>query len=220
MCVQICACICNFLYPLSKRNQRLWSLVKAECFMNPGHLNVIEIRQNTKAKTPQQKDSDAHLQEWLEERTCEHPTLETVGDVFEKPISTDGHERGRSRKQHSPLPMEHTRPVILPLLVWWSLREGSWPWRMEPGVHADPAAPSTLSQTPHNRGPGREQGPPWACCQEAVGRHLQSPGRKRHPTASRMAQSCDPKCGAGLPVNHGPGKQRQCGSGRRAAPDF
>lgn len=87
MCVQICACICNFLYPLSKRNQRLWSLVKAEWFMNPGHLNVIEIRQNTKAKTPQQKDSDAHLQEWLEERTCKHPTLETVGDKSLKNLS-------------------------------------------------------------------------------------------------------------------------------------
>ena len=50
MCVQICAWICNFLYPLSKKNPRLWSLVEAEWFMNLGHLNVTKIKQNTKAK--------------------------------------------------------------------------------------------------------------------------------------------------------------------------
>lgn len=77
MCAQICACVCNFLYPLSKRNQRLGVWWKQR-FTNLGHLSTAEIRQDTKAKDLE--DSDAHLQasRWPQARSFEHPILERV----------------------------------------------------------------------------------------------------------------------------------------------
>lgn len=210
MYVQICARICNFLYPLSKRNQRLWSLVEAEWFMNPGHLSVIEIRQNTKANTPQQKDSDAHLQEWPQDRTCEHPTLETEGtSLWKTCLYRWMGERKEQKGTFFFTGGAHTScyfatgGVMVPKGRVVTMEGGArCPHRLSSTEHAftDTAHPeasegprATVGLLPGSSG----KTPP------------QSPGRKRHPTVSRTAQPCDPKCGAGLPVNHGPGKQRQ-----------
>lgn len=91
-----------------------------------------------------------------------------------------------------------------------SLSEESWPWRVEPGVHTDSAPPSTFPQTLHTQGPVREQGPPCACCQEAVGRHLRRVlGRNAIPWLATWHSPITPRAGAGLPMNHSLGKQRQ-----------
>lgn len=219
MRVQICACVCNFLYPLSKRNQRLWSLVEAEvheprtsqCRGNKaGHKGKGLRSRRTQMPT-------SRASRWPQARSFEHPILERVGDKSLKNLSVQMNvrEKGAERNvflyrcgTHVPLFCHRWRDGFL--------SGGSWLCRVEPGVHADAAPPSTFPQTLHSQGPEREQGPPRACCQQAVGRLLRRVlGGNTIPRLAAWRSPITRRADAGLPMNHSPGKQRQCGEADR-----